>query len=483
MNKSSRVIERAILSHLSPGFGGTRIPDWLKRWLESGLGGVTLFSSNCPSLDETAELISELRRYTPNLIISIDEEGGDVTRLFIREGSPFPTPAMLGRCDDLQLTFDSYRELGKVLKQVGVDLNLAPVADVSVNQLNPIVGVRSFGSDFDLVSRHLKVAVDGLRKSGIASSIKHFPGHGGVLEDSHHDLPRLEGELKELEKTHLKPFLGAIEAGVDSVMMGHIVMPGIDGELPASLSWKVTTEYLKMKLGFTGIVLTDALDMGAIGGPKRIATSALQAVQAGADLLCFSGLSDQSTFIESSFNLINQGISNGEISEDALCENAARLQAWRPPKPQGSSAPQILAPLRIAQGFEVNGNLKLADKEVVLIELSADPTIAAGFVSWGMRRALLHIGKKVRLESSNAISHIDPAGQLVVAFRDAYRDQRILNVLRKIEKQFPQTIFIDMGWPTREFQPGNLIRTFGSSEIAAEAVAGLFSNAQPSSIR
>lgn len=241
MSVNNKVIERAILSHLSPGFGGTRIPDWMKSWLEKGLGGVTLFSSNCPSIEETANLIAELRRYTPHVIISIDEEGGDVTRLFVREGSPFPTPAMLGRSDDLELTMNSYMELGKILKQVGIDLNLAPVADVSVNQLNPIVGVRSFGSNFELVTRHLKVAVEGLRRAGIASSIKHFPGHGGVLEDSHHDLPQLEGDLKEIESTHLKPFLTAIEAGVDSIMMGHIVTPALDKEFPASLSKKIIT--------------------------------------------------------------------------------------------------------------------------------------------------------------------------------------------------------------------------------------------------
>ena len=480
MSVNNKVIERAILSHLSPGFGGTRIPDWMKSWLEKGLGGVTLFSSNCPSIEETANLIAELRRYTPHVIISIDEEGGDVTRLFVREGSPFPTPAMLGRSDDLELTMNSYMELGKILKQVGIDLNLAPVADVSVNQLNPIVGVRSFGSNFELVTRHLKVAVEGLRRAGIASSIKHFPGHGGVLEDSHHDLPQLEGDLKEIESTHLKPFLTAIEAGVDSIMMGHIVTPALDKEFPASLSKKIITSYLKQKLGFTGIVMTDALDMGAIGGPKKIALSALQAVRAGADLLCFSGLSDQSSFIESSFTLINDAVNNGDMSAEAIISNAERLQSWRPPKPQGSSAPQPLPLSKIADGFEINGDMVLRGEDVVLVELSADPTIAAGFVSWGMRRALIRIGKKVKLESSNAVSHIEPNAQVVVAFRDAYRDQRILNILHRIEKQFPNSIFIDMGWPTREFQPSNMIRTFGSSEIAAEAVAEIFDSSQAS---
>ena len=141
--------EKAILAHFSPGFGGTEIPDWIFKYLENGLGGITLFSSNCPSLDVTRELILKIRAISPNIIISLDEEGGDVTRLFVPEGSPFPTPALLGRCNDLELTESSFKELGKILKSIGVDLNLAPVADVATQSDNPIVAVRSFGNDAD----------------------------------------------------------------------------------------------------------------------------------------------------------------------------------------------------------------------------------------------------------------------------------------------------------------------------------------------
>lgn len=464
-------LDYAILAHFSPGFGGTVIPDWLKSWLDKGLGGVTLFSSNCPSLEETAALIAEIRRYSPKVIISIDEEGGDVTRLFVREGSPFPTPAMLGKANDLQLTNDVFFELGKILRQIGVDLNFAPVGDVPVRRENPIVGVRAFSDDFEIVCNHLVQAVAGMQRAGVAACIKHFPGHGGVEEDSHHVLPKLNGSLEELQSTHLAPFLRAIEAKAQSVMVGHIITPALDGENPASLSKKIITDYLKGELGFGGIVVTDALDMGALGGTKKIASSALRAISAGADLLCFSGLFDQSLFVESSFALIKESAMKDETLAKEIIERSNFLTSWQPPQPEGSSAKQPLPIGKIAAGFEIHGDVKINKPNVQLIELSADPTIAAGFVAWGMRRAISKIGKSVKLESSDSAHKIDPDSQLVVAFRDAYRDKRILNILGKIEQSHPQTIFVDMGWPTYSFAPKNIIRTFGSSAVASDAAA------------
>ena len=460
-----------VLAHFSPGFGGTKIPDWLKHWLSEGLGGITLFSSNCPSLEETSKLITQIRSYSPNVIISIDEEGGDVTRLFVREGSPYPTPAMLGLCDDLALTETSYFELGKTLHQVGIDLNFAPVADVSTNSLNPIVGVRSFSNDFVKTSRHLSRAVVGLQKAGVGACIKHFPGHGGVSEDSHHDLPKLLGSLSELEQTHIFPFIQAMQVNVESIMVGHIITPAIDTKLPASLSRDVITGYLKQRLGYKGIVATDALDMGALGGPKRIAHSALSSIIAGADLLCFSGLSDQSEFVSSSLQLINQAIASEQLDPNTISQNAARLRLWNSPKPHGSSAPKHLPTGRFAASLEVHGDVRLRSKNVHLIELSADPTIAAGYVAWGMRKALTNGGKTVKLESSDSVHKVTPDSQLVVAFRDAFRDRKILSTLEKINRENPETVFVDMGWPTSNFNPKNLIRTYGSSALASEAAA------------
>ncbi|MFM8192275.1 MAG: glycoside hydrolase family 3 N-terminal domain-containing protein [Actinomycetota bacterium] len=461
-------LDRAILAHFSPGFGGTEIPSWLTPYLENGVGGVTLFSSNTPAIDSAADLVEKMRSLAPEIIISIDEEGGDVTRLYVTEGSPFPTPALLGRCNDIDLTTDTYFELGKILNSIGVDLNLAPVADVSIEVENPIVGVRSFSADFDISSRHVIAAITGLRRAGVASCIKHFPGHGGVIEDSHHELPKLIGSQKQLESTHLKPFISAISAGVEAVMTGHIVMSALDDKNPASCSQLMTEKYLKHDLGFSGLVVTDALDMGALGGPKKIHQSALRAIKAGADLLCFSGLYDQSIFLESSLKHIREAIDTGELSSEKVLSNAEKLRSWKSPKPQGSSVRNMPEFDRFLSGIFIQGDVALKGDQIQLIEISADPTIAAGFVGWGLRRALTTAGIRVKLESSDIDLGSVSSNQIVVAFRDAFRDNKVLAALEKIHRARPDSVFVDMGWPTLRFKPDNLIRTYGSSALASE---------------
>lgn len=473
-------LDRAILAHFSPGFGGTEIPEWLIPYLENGLGGVTLFSSNTPNVDQAALLVEKIRSINPDIIVSIDEEGGDVTRLFVPEGSPFPTPALLGRCDDLQLTERSFYELGKVLKSIGIDMNLAPVADVSIEIENPIVGVRSFSNDFERAANHVTHAVQGLKRAGIAGCIKHFPGHGGVVEDSHHDLPKLQGTLADLENTHIRPFNQAIGAGVDAVMTGHIVIPALDSKDPASCSKKVTTDYLRGKLKFNGLVVTDALDMGALGGPKKIHLSALRALTAGADLLCFSGLYDQSIFVETSLETIRSAVSAGDLDGEAIIKNAEKIRNWNPPKPQGSSMKDMPSSESFERGVHVQGSVHLKSPNLQLIELSADPTIAAGFVGWGLRRSLTLVGKKVKLESSDIDLSSTSDTQLVVAFRDAFRDAKVMSALEKINRAKPDAIFVDMGWPTLKFNPRNLIRTYGSSSLASELATHLMTESNNS---
>ena len=475
--------EKAILAHFSPGFGGTEIPDWIFKYLENGLGGITLFSSNCPSLDVTRELILKIRAISPNIIISLDEEGGDVTRLFVPEGSPFPTPALLGRCNDLELTESSFKELGKILKSIGVDLNLAPVADVATQSDNPIVAVRSFGNDAELVSKHVVSAVKGLRSAGIASCIKHFPGHGGVLEDSHHVLPQLNGEMDELINTHLKPFISAIGDGVEAIMMGHILLAAIDSISPASCSSLITRSLLRKSLGFEGLVVTDALDMGALGGTKKIHASALRAISAGADLLCFSGLYDQSSFVDNSLVAIREAIEKGEIERQALEDNAEKIWRWRPPVATDLSPVSLPEVSKFKSGVNYQGNLSLSTDQISLIELSADPTIAAGFVGWGLRRPFIRAGIKVKLESSDIDLTTHNQGCLVVAFRDAFRDNKILVALDRINRSRPDAIFVDMGWPTWSFNPKNIIRTFGSSALASEIAVAFLTESPISSKR
>ena len=461
--------ESAILSTFSPGFGGTTIPEWIKPWLENGLGSVTLFASNTPNFEATFDLITQLRSYNPQVLVSIDEEGGDVTRLFVREGSRYPTPALLGQCDDEDLTMRSYNSMGRILKELGIDITYAPVADVVACESNPIVGVRSFGMSTDVVTRHVVAAVQGLQNAGIGACVKHFPGHGAVLEDSHHDLPRIRSAFSDYESHHIRPFIEAIKSSVSMVMLGHLIVESLDPKLPASLSPKLIKEYLRGTLGFNGLVVTDALDMGAIGGPTKIHESAFKALVAGADLLCFSGMGDQSQFVVSSLERVSRAIENGELDLNTLEEQVGRVKNWKHPKVEALLVRKEIDFRELMQGFEISGSVELSSEPINVVEIGTKPTIAAGDVSWGIHRELRMAGIACDIHASDSQSL--SSKRLVVAFRDAYRDEALLATLNNLVLRHPNAIFIDMGWPTREFSPKNLIRAFGSSAVISQAVA------------
>lgn len=464
-------LKRSILATFSPSFGGTSVPEWLKPSLDDGLGSVTLFASNTPNFESAARLIEELRSYSPNLIIAIDEEGGDVTRLFVREGSPFPTPALLGRCDDEDLTYRSYLGLGQELFKLGIDMSFAPVADVVVARENPIVAVRAFGATADLVARHTVAAVRGFQHGGIGSCIKHFPGHGAAIEDSHHQLPTVNLDMNSLLKDHIHPFIAAIEHGVDAVMVSHIIATALDDQNPSSLSHSVMHGFLRNTMKFDGLIVTDALDMGALGGPEILPQSAVRALAAGADLLCFSGDTDQFFFVTEGLRAVQAAVSSGVIPEEYLLSAAKRVLSWkRPVSLKGAIPPPVVA-RDLAAGLDVHGNIGLVGRHVDLIELGTAPTIAAGHVAWGMRKALAELGIACTLQTADSDSLIDKP--VVVAFRDAYRDKEVLSRLKILATRYPQAIFVDLGWPTLDFVPANLIRTYGSCAAAARSAAFL----------
>jgi len=468
--------DQLILSTFSPGFGGTSIPEWIKPWLDNGLGSITLFGSNTPTLESTHQLIQELRSYNEDLVIAIDEEGGDVTRLFVREGSRYPTPALLGKCDDEELTYSSYRSLGTLLRELGVDLSYAPVADVVAVHNNPIVGVRSFGTTADLVSRHVVQAVAGLQDSGVGACIKHFPGHGAVVEDSHHSLPRIKMSKADYEAGHVSPFRNAIARGVSAVMVGHLVVDELDAHKPASLSSKVQGEYLRGSLGFKGLIVTDALDMGALGGVPRIHESALQALLAGSNLLCFSGLGDQSQIVEASFVRIKDALKSGEIKSDYLAGIASPVRDFNSKILVSTEEKSEVDFDNLALGMHKSGSVNIKSPDINLIEIGTKPTIAAGDVSWGIHRELRAAGVKFEIHASDSESALKSEKQLVVAFRDAYRDSQLLATLQNLQKRKPDAIFIDMGWPTLEFNPKNLIRSYGSSAIVSRVVVSIMNS-------
>ena len=182
-----------------------------------------------------------------------------MTRLEAARGSSFPGNLALGVVDDPTLTAEVAAAIAGRLARCGVNMNLAPVADVNTNPDNPVIGVRSFGADPELVARHVAAFVEGTQRQGVAACAKHFPGHGDTAVDSHEDLPVVGGDLEAA----LLPFRAAIAAGVRAVMTAHLVVPTLD-EVPATLSSRILRRLLRDELGFDGLVLTDALEMRAI---------------------------------------------------------------------------------------------------------------------------------------------------------------------------------------------------------------------------
>ena len=314
-------LERLALACISPGFPGYDPPDWVRRRLSEGLGGVCLFAWNVRDVEQVAGLTSALRAENPAVLVSADEEGGDVTRLEVATGSSYPGNLALGLVDDVAVTAEVGAAIGSLCARAGVNFDLAPCADVNSNPDNPVIGVRSFGSDPELVARHVRAFVAGLQRCHVAGCAKHFPGHGDTAQDSHLELPRAEGDLEGA----LLPFRAAIEADVKAIMTAHIVVPSLDAA-PATLSSNVLTGLLRDELGFDGLVVTDALEMRAVADTVGVEESAVQALLAGADALCLGhDLADAA--VESVCRAITSAVEDGRLPVDRLAEAAGHVEA------------------------------------------------------------------------------------------------------------------------------------------------------------
>ncbi len=244
--------------------------------------GVILYPSNLRQ--DPQGLVRRLKAFDPNLLLLVDQEGGPFTSY--REGVVrFPAAMALGAAGDPVLAERVGQALGCQVRRLGADVNLAPVLDVNVNPENPIIGIRSFGADPELVAQMGLAFAKGVLRSGATPVGKHFPGHGDTATDSHLDLPWVDKPLEALERVELYPFRRYVEARMPALMSAHILFPALDPKLPATLSRPILTGLLRQRLGFQGAILTDDMAMGAIKRHFGAGEAALKAVQAGADLL------------------------------------------------------------------------------------------------------------------------------------------------------------------------------------------------------
>ena len=305
-------------------------PRWVLAALERGLAGVTIFGPNIAGPEQLAGLTAQLRSAGGLPLVAIDEEGGDVTRIAHLTGSPYPGNAALGAVDDVSLTAAVHQALGQDLATLGINVNLAPSVDVNTAADNPVIGIRSFGSDPDLVARHAAAAVRGLQAAGVAACAKHFPGHGSTSADSHHGIVTVQASLDLLRRRDLPPFAAAIAAGVRGVMPGHLRVPELTGDAPATLSAAALSGLLRGEMGFTGVIISDALEMRAVSDLYGIPEAAVLAVAAGTDLLCLGRDAAEDSYLAVR-RALSEAVASGRLPAQRLAEaqqNVAGLRAW-----------------------------------------------------------------------------------------------------------------------------------------------------------
>ncbi|WP_340028918.1 beta-N-acetylhexosaminidase [Paenibacillus sp. FSL H7-0940] len=296
------------------------------------VGGVIYFRRNVESVDQLTRLSAELQDMAAEagalpLMISVDQEGGMVARIDQEGMTQVPGNMALGATGNAEYTLECAQILGRELKNIGIDMNLAPVVDVNNNPLNPVIGVRSYGEHAESVAAHGVAAITGYQSQGIAATAKHFPGHGDTAVDSHLGMVTVPHDRNRLEQMELLPFRKAIEAGVDAIMTAHVMFPSIEPEpIPATLSHKVLTGLLREEMGFEGIIITDCLEMHAISKPYGVAEAAVRAVEAGADLILVSHtLQDQVVALEA----IVEAVRTGRISEEVIHQAVERIMTWK----------------------------------------------------------------------------------------------------------------------------------------------------------
>ncbi|MGW0563126.1 glycoside hydrolase family 3 protein [Streptomyces sp. NPDC003016] len=483
-------------SVLQPGFVGTTAPDWVRRRIAEGLASVVLFGRNIVSPEQVAALTASLRAENPDLVIAIDEEAGDVTRIEARTGASRPGNLALGAIDDTDLTEQVARDIGRALRDVGVSLNYAPSADVNSNPLNPVIGVRSFGARTDVVSRHTAAWIRGLQSAGVAACVKHFPGHGDTNVDSHHSLPRATADAAEIARTALPPFVAAMEAGVRTVMTAHMLIPAYDDELPATLSHPIINDLLRGELGFTGLVVTDGIEMGAVSGRYGIAGATVKAVAGGADAVCVGGESAEESTTQELADALVRGVLDGTLPEARLAEAASRVgefATWsaelaRNAKPDENASDIGLVAarraVRVHRNPDAGTELPLVGDPHV-VELSPVMNLAIdGGTPWGVAGPLrdlrpgttsVRIGESELSDAEGLLDRVALAPAtgraLVVVVRDAARYRWMSQALAVLVRRRPDALVVEMGVPAGD-RPGAVhLATHGATRVSGIAAA------------
>jgi beta-N-acetylhexosaminidase len=389
---SGMTLEEQIGQVLAVGFHETTpSPDIIDLIQKHHIGNIILFSRNIQNIQQIRELTHSLQMIAKEaghrspLLISIDHENG-TTRRFGQSATTFPGNMTLGAIDSEQITYDIALATGRELKALGINMNLAPVVDVNNNPANPIIGTRSFGEDPHQVARLGAAMVRGYQAAGIVTTLKHFPGHGDTSVDSHLALPIIPYTMERLTAIELVPFKSCIEAGADSVMIGHMYLPALmqDEMTPSTVSHAIVTTLLREKLGFTGMIISDCLEMQAVADTVGVEQGAVMGLQAGIDLIL---ISHQYARQRGSIEAIQAALRAGILSTDRVRQAAeqvlhlkARTLSWDdlPDAPLASLTTEATQHLRDC-AYELSTTLVRNADELLPLRLDAEQRLLVLF--------------------------------------------------------------------------------------------------------
>ena len=357
MSLSQKVAQMLMVS-----FYGTRLAEVEADFLrEMQPGAVALFGRNVESPAQLTALTNAMQTNATAaggipLLIAVDQEGGRIQHLqpgFTR----FPIPMLWTATQNPELVYAVGRAMATEMRAVGVNMNLAPVADLNTNPRNPIIGRRSFGTEIERVAPILTAFIRGMQDNGVVAVVKHFPGHGDTDVDSHLALPVITHHRARLQAVELPPFIAAFDAGAEAVMVAHIAFSALDETLlPASLSEPVIEDLLRGELAYEGIVMTDALDMDAIDRTYSTSEAALRAIAAGSDLIAV-GAHIGTAAIRTVIADVVAAVQSGILPEERIDASVRRILAlkeryglldWEPLDPQTVDA---RLPLEAHQGL------------------------------------------------------------------------------------------------------------------------------------
>jgi beta-N-acetylhexosaminidase len=308
------------------GLEGTELDEnVIKAIEENHIGGFIFFKNNIVNAGQAVKLLNGLKeRNSSNrlpLFLAVDEEGGIVSRLsdiYL----DLPSARTIGNVNDEKISLEYGKVLGERVKELGFNMNFAPVLDVNSNPKNPVIGKRAFGTEVGTVAKHGLKVMEGINSNNVISVVKHFPGHGDTSTDSHIGLPVIDKSLKQMENLELIPFARAIEKDVDAIMVAHILFTQLDGENPATLSPKVISELLREELSFDGVVISDDMTMGAITENYTIEEASYKFLKAGGDILLICHEYENQI---KALSRIKEEVEKGNISEQELNDKVYRI--------------------------------------------------------------------------------------------------------------------------------------------------------------